>query len=171
MRITGDGKDFWTNVNALTYGDDNAVNPSDSVKNSFNQVSVSKMMMQEFGLVYTSDRKEAAMVPYTTIDDISFLKRTFRVEGGVVMMALDLDSFLYTVYWCSNRKLERKIRFDVLDNALQELSLCEPAKWDEYAVLVYNASVTCRDASSTYSAPLVRADYQRVVKSRADSWF
>lgn len=170
-KLTGDVSHFWRDVCAVTYGDDNVCNIADNIKEVFNQVTVSRCMEEVFGLVYTSDKKDGNLVAFCDIEDVTFLKRSFRFEEGQVMMALELQSFLYTVYWCKNKKLEKDIRFSVLDNALQELSLCDPVLWDEHAQQVNDELVVLLDSEYARSAPFTRRDYQKMVQSRSDSWF
>jgi hypothetical protein len=118
-------------------------------------------------MTYTSDKKDGILGTTTTIDEITFLKRGFRFEKGRVLCPLELKSFLYTVYWCKNKKLEAQIAVDVLESSLQELSLHGQEVWDERAPAVYKLL----SGLSEPKCPLDRACYLALVTSRTDSWF
>lgn len=72
---------FKENVALLTYGDDNAAGVSDRVP-WFNHTAISGVLAS-IGVVYTMADKEAESVPYIHIDEISFLKRTWRWDEDV----------------------------------------------------------------------------------------
>lgn len=166
-KTTGDLTGFWENASAVTYGDDNGVGVADLIAHLFNQLTTAEALMEEFGMVYTSDQKDAELSTTTDITGITFLKRGFAFEKGKVLCPLDIDSFMYTVYWCKNRMLEDKIAVDVLEIALQELSLHPQNIWDEKAPQVY----TLLSGLDEPKCPLDRACYLGLVQSRTDSWF
>lgn len=162
---------FWDNVFAVVYGDDNVLNPRDEVVPRFNQIVVAKHMWALFGMIYTSDDKEAELAEYTDLSGVSFLKRRFRVEpGGDWEAPLDLDSFLFSCYWSKNKKLKEKIIVDELENALCELSLHPSSMWDCWFPKIQQALVPYQGAHNTECAP-TRSAYRKRVKARADAWF
>lgn len=168
ISVTGDYTGFWRHVSAVTYGDDNATNVSEEVAEVFNQVTVADALKREFGMTYTSGKKNGLLEKYTTLEDITFLKRRVVYEDGFWLSPLELESFLYTVYWCKNKKLEKKICRDVLENALEELSMHDQRVWDEYAHLLkallrlegHDTNVLCQ-----------RDQYQMIIRKRADNWY
>jgi len=83
---------FKRNVNLFTYGDDNCMGVSDTVP-WFNHTSIASSL-REAGITYTMADKEAESVPYISIDEVSFLKRTWRFapELGDYAAPLELDS-------------------------------------------------------------------------------
>lgn len=166
-KLTGDWTGFWSKCFTVTYGDDNVTNVSDDVADKFNQVTVAQVMWDDFGMVYTSDNKESALQPYTDISGVSFLKRRFFNEGNFWKCPLDLESFLYCAYWCKNKRLEKAIREDELENALEELSMHEQQTWDKHAPAVYEAL----SETKLPKAPLRRDAYYREVVSRSDNWY
>lgn len=166
VQRTGDWTGFWSNCFAVTYGDDNVVNVGDDIAETFNQVTVAAEMAK-FGMVYTSDVKDGELEAYTDLSGVSFLKRRFIDDNGYWNPALDLDSFLYCVYWCKNKRLEAKIRNDELENALEELSLHSSVVWDRYASEVY----AVLSEYKVPNAPCDRQCYLRIVRSRADNWY
>ncbi len=130
--ITQDYTGFWRHVFAITYGDDNVVNVDDTVAGSFNQATVSAKMMELFGMVYTAGSKGDELVEYTTLEEVTFLKRGFRQERGTWLCPLDPSSFLYTMYYTKNPKMMWSIIADEAETALMELSMHEEELWKEY---------------------------------------
>lgn len=168
IHLTKDVTGFWDKVNAVTYGDDNIVNVHESVADVYNQATVSQAMSDLFSVRYTSGAKDGTLGTVTTLDRITFLKRGFRCDDdGVWNGPLALDSFLYTVYYCKNKRLEKSIRVDVLETALQELSLHDDATWDMHAPKVYHAL----ERDTVPDAPCVRRDYRAIVRARSDAWY
>jgi len=98
-------KSFKEKVHLITYGDDNGVNVSEDVP-WFNHTSFAAAA-SIFGIEYThADKSDSRLVrvPYKSIDDVTFLKRSFRLdpETKLVMAPLDPDSFANMLAW--NRK-------------------------------------------------------------------
>lgn len=173
VRLTGDWTHFWSKVHAITYGDDNVVNVIDELSPVYNQRSVAATMMELFGMVYTSDDKDGELIETTTLDRVTFLKRRFRIVSAGYVCPLELDSFLYCVYWGKNRRLENRIICDELENALEELSMHEPDTWKRYANAIYGVLV---DRLNRYSVGVPKAtctqkEYLRIVLSRSDNWY
>jgi hypothetical protein len=169
MHITGDKKYFWEKVSPLVYGDDNVVNVADSIKDVYNQVTVSAAMMECFGLKYTSGAKDGVLAPFTTIDNITFLKRRFYCDSRGWLCPLELDSFLYTHYWCKNKSLVEPIMLDSLENALEELSLHPPVTWDEYAPKI--ADIIADHYNATTRCVFSRDSYLSSVLERTEEWY
>lgn len=167
ISATGDLTGFWNHVSSVTYGDDNVSNISDDVADRFNQVAVAAALRKEFSLVYTPGNKDGDFQPYTTLDDVTFLKRHIIDRDGWVC-PLELDSFLYTCYWCKNRKLEDKIFHDVLEVALEELSMHDEATWAKYAPKLCSM---LEKAGHVPAAPCDQNLYLAVVRSRNDNWY
>jgi len=165
---TGDHVGFWDSVSPVTYGDDNVVNVEDNVSNVYNQVTVAQSMKELFGVVYTPGRKDGVWTPVGALEDISFLKRGFRCEGNRWLCPLELDSFLYTFYFCKNRRLESDIIADNLEIALQELSMHDESRWDEFAGQLFEIQGARRLSPRVLPT---REGYQRYVLTRSDSWY
>jgi hypothetical protein len=160
--------DFWDHASSVVYGDDNVNNIEPALSELFNQTTVAEVLWDEFELEYTSDNKLGELITTTTIDKVTFLKRSFLLEDNWWLCPLELNSFLYTVYWCKNKKLQAKIALDVLETTLEELSLHPVEVWNEHAHKVYD--VLLRLGASPRGR-LERSNYLMIVKSRTDSWF
>lgn len=168
IKMTGDITGFWSRVSAVTYGDDNVVNPSDAVADMYNQVTIAETMQSELGLIYTSGHKDGKLVPYTTLDKITFLQRGVRDEAREVWSPLNPDSFLYTAYWGQNRQLEPLVVANALEKALEEMSQHEPSMWEKYAGQIVEH---LRAMGRVTNAEPSRESYQALLRSRSDSWY
>jgi hypothetical protein len=165
--LTGVWGQFWDHVSAATLGDDNAVNPSEVVIDTFNQVTVAAFVAKTFHMEYTAGRKGEELVPYLGIEDITFLCRSFAMEEGNVVCPLKLESFLYTAYYCRNRLLEDDTLASNLEFALEELSMHTEEVWERYAGVLI---ATLRDVygRETRAVP-TKSGYLRLVLSRTDN--
>lgn len=169
MHMTGDLSGFWEHVAALTYGDDNVNNVSDEVAEDFNQVTLASCLEEVFGVKYTPGDKSTEYKPTVSLPETSFLKRKLVIGlDDAWVCPLELDSFLYTVYWCKNRRLEPKILHDVLECALEELSLHEPRVWDSYAPQIAGL---LHDLGHITRVPCEQREYLRLIRSRSDNWY
>lgn len=165
---TGDFIGFWNKCASVVYGDDNLTGADDDTIEVFNQVSTAAILKREFGLTYTSDLKDGELEAYTTLDRVTLLKRGFVREGSRWLCPLALKSFLYTIYWGKNKRLESTIICDVLESGLEELSMHEQSVWDIYAPQ-FAAALGRYD--KVPKGHLSRMSYQDIVMSKTDSWF
>lgn len=167
--LTGDRRFFWDHVSPLTYGDDNVCNVDDEQVGLFNQITVSESMKRNFGMVYTSGHKDRELEPYTVIDNITFLKRGFYCEDNRWLCPLELESFLFTHYWCKNKKLEKEILVSVLENSLEELALHPPDIWPLYGRRV--ADLLREYFGRETNCCPSRQSYLSLVLSRTEDWY
>jgi hypothetical protein len=115
VKVTGDMIHMWKRVCFVTFGDDNVNSVDDELKDEFNQVSVAKYMTELFDLTYTAGDKSGEFVPYKTLEEVTFLKRSFVSdddEGGLIASNVNLgwvaplakESFLFEPYWYKNSR-------------------------------------------------------------------
>jgi hypothetical protein len=168
ISTTGDLIGYWDHVSSVTYGDDNNTNVDDSVCEEFNQQTVAEALSEEFSMVYTAGNKSAGFVPYTTLKETTFLKRGFSMIDNLWVCPLELESFLYTHYWCKNKKLESKILVDVLETALEELSMHDSDLWTEYAPQIMELFSQMKHVPN---AQCIQSQYLMLVRSRTDNWY
>jgi len=86
---------FQDNVALMTYGDDNCMGVSENCP-WFNHTDISRVLAAN-DIVYTMADKEAESIPYIHIDEVSFLKRTWRYDE-------DVDAYLCPLEEASIRK-------------------------------------------------------------------
>lgn len=76
-------------VALLTYGDDNTMGVS-KMASWFNHTSI-RNELAKIGVEYTMADKKSESVPFISIDDVSFLKRTWRWDSDVQAYVCPLD--------------------------------------------------------------------------------
>jgi hypothetical protein len=75
---------------------------------------------------------------------------------------------LHISYWCRNRKLEAEIEVDVLELALNELSLHPQDVWDTYSPLFVRR---LKELGLLTRAAPSKEEYKAVILDRTDSWY
>lgn len=179
MKRMDGARDFWQHAFTNTFGDDNLTAVDDDVCDAFNQVTVAEDMKELFDLTYTSGKKDAELVPFTDITDVTFLKRTFRRDndpaGGLVwntpnqgwVAPLAPESWLYEGYWYKNGRdpvgdVSRRI-----EHTLCEASMHDQEVWE-------NVYPKLEDFCHRHGIemPLTsRAAVRDHMKKRFDVWF
>ncbi|APG77386.1 hypothetical protein [Shahe picorna-like virus 10] len=131
---------FSDNVTLKSFGDDNALNLSDYASKIFNQIEIAKFMA-ELGLEYTSEDKDSNPPPLRDIEEIEFLKRSWRYEPlvGRYVAPLRLETILEMPYWSKKEGFEEIWRVN-LDNAIRELALHPPEVFAEWSTIMLNKS-------------------------------
>jgi hypothetical protein len=91
--------DFTHEVSMQTYGDDNVLNISDNVVDWYNQLTITDALAT-IGLTYTDEGKTGQLVPFRTLDEVAYLKRTFVMnEHGYYTAPLDQGVCAEMVNW------------------------------------------------------------------------
>jgi hypothetical protein len=96
--------------------------------------------MSIFGLVYTSDKKDQDLVPWESLDKITFLQRSFREDmdiAGGFACPLNETSFLYVPYWYRNKLSCADDMMDNVKTSLGELSQHPQELWDTVTGKLY----------------------------------
>lgn len=131
---------FWDDIAPAVFGDDHAANVTDIAAPHMNQVTIAKVASEKFsGMTYTSaDKQSELTTEHTVLYDIKFLQRGFLRRShaepyGHRLCPLALDHFIYTNYWCSNRRLQKEIERDNWENMLLELSFHDTATWEKFS--------------------------------------
>lgn len=81
--------EFESNVQLLTYGDDNVLNISEKYP-WYNHTSIAESFSC-IGIEYTMADKSAESIPYIHIDEVSFLKRRWRFDEKLMDYAAPLE--------------------------------------------------------------------------------
>jgi hypothetical protein len=82
------------------YGDDNMWNVLDSdFAKIFNMKVIKSFIFDYFGMGYTTPTKGEIESPFLEKDEISFLARRFKIEGGNVKAPLEEDSIYSMLNW------------------------------------------------------------------------
>lgn len=130
IKLTG-RDDFWGQCRVAVLGDDNLVGASDAVIEQFNQVSVAFALQAEFGMVYTAGRKGEALKPYLSMDEVTFLQRTFQKKNGVTVGPIRLESIYGPLLYAQrgDPSYRREVLCSNIEGALSELSLRPESEW------------------------------------------
>lgn len=178
VHATGDIFSMWDHVRFVTFGDDNVNSVDDTVCEDFNQVTVARDMLKLFDLNYTAGDKSGNLVPYKTIEEATFLKRSFvldddkcglianRVNVGWVA-PLAKDSYLFEPYWYKSNRDPRLDLVTRIEHSLCEMALHSQDVWNEHvpSLLEWGTRNGVEIKLST------RAAARQHVKTRFDIWF
>lgn len=118
----GNCTSFKSNVNLMTYGDDNVMGVSQEI--DFFDHSKIVNVLASIGVVYTMADKESESVPFVDIADITFLKRSFTFDDdiGAIVAPLEEDSINKSLLTCVVSKsvsLEHQC-IDIISSAVRE---------------------------------------------------
>jgi hypothetical protein len=110
-------------MHAVVYGDDSVLNYvlNDSTKD-INFKNFSAQILESFGVVYTHyDKKQNDDVLWHKLDEVSFLKRKFRVDGVDVFAPLEKDVIYEMLNWVGT-DLNTAVATEInADNAVREM--------------------------------------------------
>lgn len=120
----------------FTYGDDNIMSFSHSLRGILNPKLITEVM-KRFGHTYTNDAKDGKELEFKTMHEISILKRTFAYDSIHGWIApLDLISIMECLNWdkVSKKDMERKRAQTVVNMrvAIRELSLHPQIMFEKY---------------------------------------
>jgi len=120
--LGGDAAQFKQHVKLMTYGDDNIMTVREGC-DFFNHTSIQRVLA-EADITYTMAEKDAASVPFISIDQASFLKREWRWDPdvGAYMAPLDQTSFdkMLTTRVASKIVTPQCHSIDVIGSAIRE---------------------------------------------------
>lgn len=81
---------FSEHVYMVAYGDDNVLNISDEIAELFNQQTITDALAK-IGHIYTDEAKTGELVKYRTLNDVQFLKRSFKFNTELKRYVAPLD--------------------------------------------------------------------------------
>nr|APG78061.1 hypothetical protein 1 [Beihai picorna-like virus 70] len=117
-------KAFNEHVAMVSYGDDNCVNIADSVIDLFNQLTIAAGY-KEMGMTYTDETKSGNMIPYRSISEIGYLKRSFKwdEEEHQFIAPLELSVVLEMINWVKGDFDREERTIENMETSAFELSL------------------------------------------------
>lgn len=130
---------FWEETRGGVVGDDNVTSVSDSVKAKFNLVELVNIYA-EWGYEVTDAAKSGSIKPFTTFEDVQFLKRKFRFDTdvGEFVAPLEKDSIYKMLsYWTakgSGTTYEQRMS-DCFEVAQREMFLWGRNEFDAFREL------------------------------------
>lgn len=122
--------DFNSSVYLIALGDDNLFSVTPDYHTTFNEMLLPDAMAS-LGMIYTTELKDEAIVPFRPLTEVEFLKRKFRFskEAGRYVAPLRVDSMVNMVNWTKktkqgkDRKSSDQITVDNIATALREFAL------------------------------------------------
>lgn len=134
-----DIEDFNKNVYLCALGDDNVFCVSDEYKEKFNELTLVSCM-ERIGLKYTTELKGEATVPFRALEQVEFLKRSFRpvrLKGVIRYLApIQFATIVNMLYWTKKGHMKDQISCDNISLALREISLHGQYVFEEYYPLL-----------------------------------
>jgi len=94
----GDITNYLNKVCVKFYGDDNIGTVCDDVAHILNMEILEKTFAQ-YGIEYTTPSKKAISSTFLAAEDITYLKREFRLDGGRVYAPLSMISIQEMIMW------------------------------------------------------------------------
>lgn len=160
---------FWNQVAIVVYGDDNILNIHPHAIDRFNQTTITSAMTKR-GMTYTSEDKSSDVAAHRRLEEITFLKRSFRFDDilNKYVGPQDLDSILYVPYWCKDKAYLRTITEGNLEFTYSELSLHEPSVWETYAPRIKEAAVELMQLAPQQM--FTREEYLRLSQVKTMVW-
>jgi hypothetical protein len=139
-------KSFNENVRLIAYGDDNVLSITPKALGWFNMETLVKVM-KLFGMEYTAADKSANIVNNKTIEEISFLKRGFRMVDSVFgntmvyLCPAELATRLEMLNWTKQRNFDSNPEeSDVVSEVIKEIAMHGKAVYDEIVPKIVNAA-------------------------------
>lgn len=119
-------ENFRVAVYLIVLGDDNGFTVHKYYRTMFNEITIA-MTMPKIGLIYTTELKVAATVPFRNLDEIEFLKRQWIYDKGEgrYIAPLRMESIANMLNWTKEKQKvsPEMITVENIHNALRELSL------------------------------------------------
>jgi hypothetical protein len=117
-------KMFNKHVAMVSYGDDNVINISDEICESFNQLTIADAYAT-LGMTYTDEAKSGEMVKYRDIESVAYLKRTFRYSAEELawIAPLAMETVLEMTNWIRGDLDQEESTIENLETSAFELSL------------------------------------------------
>lgn len=154
--LTIDASDFKQNVALMTYGDDNAMGVN--LQTPWFNHSTIREVLASVDIGYTMADKEAKSVPYIHIDEVSFLKRTWRWDKDVkaYLCPLEHDSIEKMLTMCVKSKTisPEEQAISVISTAIREYFFygkdVYEQKWNLFQQIVIQENLTVFVDESTF---------------------
>lgn len=135
-------KSFNEHVSMVAYGDDNLINISEAALEFFNQLTITEGFAR-IGMTYTDEAKTGNIAMRRTLDDVTFLKRSFVKDGFRWKAPLDLDTIDEIPKWIRKSPSDEQATTDNIESAQMEWALHGKTVYEQRKQMVDEA---CRKA-------------------------
>lgn len=132
--------DFYKEIYLAVHGDDSTFKVSELWKDRFNEHTLEPLMFT-MGLKYTSELKGVSDRPLRRLDEINYLKRSFKFDKLEMkyIAPMFIEAFMEPLNW-SKRGEFFNITIQNIDSALRELSLHDIEIFKKYQKALIAAS-------------------------------
>lgn len=121
---------FRDNVSLVSFGDDKIESVSDEYATQYNYMTV-KEVLTSIGHKITPGSKDGIEQPFTSIDNLQFIKRSFKEMNGEIVAPLSQRSIEAPFTWTSLTPMDLKIWEGVIKEKLYEAYLWDKEYYDE----------------------------------------
>lgn len=129
---------FFENVCTIVYGDDKIVSVSDEFIERYNYFT-NKKVLEDIGHIITPGNKDGLEVDYVKIDQLQFLKRSFKVSDEMILAPLLTRSIEGPFTWTTINDNELGVWGNLIQEQLIEASL----HGEEYYEIFQNKLRNC----------------------------
>jgi hypothetical protein len=161
---------FNENVYLACLGDDNISNIARPFRATFNEMTLPDLMAAS-GMTYTTETKSKALQEFRSLDDVEFLKRSFRHDPivGKWVAPLRIDALFTPLNWTDKGISRDQIAVDKVTSTISELSLHGKKIFNTYARQLHDLRAKhYPDCRPSKSYPL---DYDYVFSETINSDF
>lgn len=134
-------KSFLDNVSLMTYGDDNICSVNKNIP-WFNHTSITSVF-SDVGIGYTMPDKESISVPYITMNEATFLKRTWVWSEDLMSYACQLDNEsinkMLMVVVQSKEVCEEEQMASIVISAMREYFMYGREKYETMSIILREA--------------------------------
>jgi len=128
-----------TDARFIALGDDNIWTLTGTLRKLVTPGRVAEIL-KDLGFKYTAADKSVLSEDYKSLQNCTFLKRGFYIADRTVLAPLSIKTILEMPYW-TKKNAPPGNEFEVLSQALFELSLHSPDYFDKYSKRMIDASV------------------------------
>lgn len=123
---------FWEDIDDFVYGDDK-VNTIRVDKKHLNAVTM-RNFFESIGMTFTDAQKQPVVHPFSNLDAVTFLKRSFKFHPSLnrIMCPLELKTLTSGLSWIDQTKDSEQVMQDKIHCFQRELYLHEPHVRFEY---------------------------------------
>ncbi|APG76720.1 hypothetical protein 1 [Beihai picorna-like virus 93] len=133
---------FRSNVACVFYGDDSICAISPSVKDWYNQLTITEAMAIT-GHTYTDETKSGSPPPFRSLHEVTFLKRHFVLRDGMWIAPLSKETIEDMIMWTRKNLDAQEALVQVTRTASFEASLHSREYFEQFCATVRKA---CRTA-------------------------
>lgn len=133
-------------VKLITYGDDNVQGVHQSIRDKYNHCTIAHILHCS-GIKYTMADKTSTITPFRSINEIAFLKRTFRWDEdiGAYVAPLDIKSIhkMLCVNMISKSASIQEVTIASVSSAVRELFFHGRCIFNEYCDILVKLVKDC----------------------------